>query len=238
MHTEALKGHQPRCRFLASLYVRHRVARPLKTINWDLVNEYCAVQCTQIEIASRLGISVDTLERACNREKLTSFADYFGQKRQVGFLGLRSKQFEVALAGNVTMLIWLGKIGNDTVNHSENLRSIVSHGLAGSKSFAQTRPESQPSGYGDRKLKRRADKNTHSTYCRHYSRRDAGTSHAPAPRPEQSSRPNRDQRFQSEMGKNGYKWISVPTRPGTSLSRNEILNVIAEIDVQEALEGN
>jgi hypothetical protein len=28
----------------------------------------------------------------------------------------------------------------------------------------------------------------------HYSRRNAGTAHAPAPRPKQSSRPNRDQR--------------------------------------------
>ncbi len=67
------------------------------------------MQCTQIEIASKLGISVDTLERACNRERLTSFADYFGQKRQIGFTRLRNKQFESALGGNVTMLIWLGK---------------------------------------------------------------------------------------------------------------------------------
>ncbi len=72
-HTEALKGHQPDAVF-TSLYVRHRArcfdhGAKLKTINWDLVNEYCAMQCTQIEIASKFDISVDSLERACKPGK-------------------------------------------------------------------------------------------------------------------------------------------------------------------------
>ena len=38
-----------------------------------------------------------------------SFAEYFAIKRGRGKIGLRRKQYEVAMAGNVPMLIWLGK---------------------------------------------------------------------------------------------------------------------------------
>src|SRR5262249_28776155 len=45
-----------------------------------------------------------------------------------------------------------------------------------------------------------------------FQTRCCGTAHAPAPRPEQSSAPDRDQRglcFQSEMGIDGCKWIFI-----------------------------
>jgi hypothetical protein len=38
-----------------------------------------------------------------------TFAEYFGQKRKIGRISLRRKQWEVATAGNIPMLIWLGK---------------------------------------------------------------------------------------------------------------------------------
>lgn len=37
------------------------------------------------------------------------FAEYFDQKRQPGKIALRRKQYEVAMTGNVPLLIWLGK---------------------------------------------------------------------------------------------------------------------------------
>lgn len=86
-----------------------RTGRPRIEIDWEAVDALCALQCTQEEIASNLSISVDTLERATRREKKQSFAEYFGTKRRVGFVSLRRKQLELAEAGNVTMLIWLGK---------------------------------------------------------------------------------------------------------------------------------
>jgi hypothetical protein len=67
------------------------------------------VQCTLAEIAAHFAVSEDTVERAVKREQGVSFADYFGQKRKAGFVSLRRRQYELAMAGNATMLIFLGK---------------------------------------------------------------------------------------------------------------------------------
>lgn len=85
------------------------MARPRKEINWDDVDKLCGLQCTEEEIAQFLGISVDTLGRACQRDQKMSFAEYFGQKRGLGRVSLRRAQWQLAQKGNPTMLIWLGK---------------------------------------------------------------------------------------------------------------------------------
>ncbi len=83
--------------------------RPRATIDWADFDRLCAVQCTLAEIAAHFGRSEDTIERAVKREQGLSFADYFAQKRKSGFVSLRRKQWELAMAGNPTMLIFLGK---------------------------------------------------------------------------------------------------------------------------------
>ena len=83
--------------------------RPRIEIDWAEFDRLCEVQCTLAEIATHFGVSEDTIERAVKREHGVSFADYFAQKRQAGFVSLRRKQYELAMAGNATMLIFLGK---------------------------------------------------------------------------------------------------------------------------------
>ena len=83
--------------------------RPQFPIDWDTVDGMCAIQCTGEEIAGVLGCSYDTLVRAIKREKELTFAEYFAQKSADGKMSLRRKQFNAALEGNSTMLIWLGK---------------------------------------------------------------------------------------------------------------------------------
>ena len=83
--------------------------RPLASIEWQMVDALCIAQCTLEEIAAHFGVSEDTIERAVKREHLMSFADYFGQKRKAGFVSLRRNQSELAMSGNCTMLIFLGK---------------------------------------------------------------------------------------------------------------------------------
>lgn len=65
------------------------------------MGKLAAIHCTMEEIAAVVECSVDTLERR--------FAEVIKRERDKGKTSLRRKQFEVALSGNVTALIWLGK---------------------------------------------------------------------------------------------------------------------------------
>jgi len=86
------------------------MGRPRKVIDWDTADKLCAIQCTGNEIAAFLGISYDTLDVACKRDKAMSFPDYFAQKAAPGKISLRRAQFQAATEDrNSTMMIWLGK---------------------------------------------------------------------------------------------------------------------------------
>lgn len=65
------------------------------------VENYARLGAPDTEIADMLGITPQTLVRRFDKDLAMGRA-----KRR---LKLRQKQTEVALAGNVTMLIWLGK---------------------------------------------------------------------------------------------------------------------------------
>lgn len=81
----------------------------LTPIDWEQFDKLCSIQCSQREIAHWFECSVDTIERAVEREKGMKFAEYFEQKRGRGKIALRRKQYEKALGGDNTMLLWLGK---------------------------------------------------------------------------------------------------------------------------------
>lgn len=77
------------------------MARPPKPVDENLLRKLAAIHCNQDEMASVLGISVDTLHRR--------FADQIKDARNEGKMSLRRKMWEMALGGNVTILIWLSK---------------------------------------------------------------------------------------------------------------------------------
>ena len=83
--------------------------RPKTKIDWEEFDKLCEFQATLEEIACWFDCSVDTIERAVEREKGMNFAEYFAIKREKGKVSLRRRQHQVALKGNATMLIWLGK---------------------------------------------------------------------------------------------------------------------------------
>ena len=62
--------------------------------------EYCAEQ---------LGMNYDTLNIKIKERTGLSFPEYKEQKKEKMRVNLRKKQYDVAMAGNVSMLIWLGK---------------------------------------------------------------------------------------------------------------------------------
>ena len=54
-------------------------------------------------------VSTKTIERVVLRDKKMKFTEYRDYHHNGAKLKLSQKQFEVAMSGNVSMLIWLGK---------------------------------------------------------------------------------------------------------------------------------
>lgn len=65
------------------------------------VKKLAALYCTVKEISSFFGVSPDTIQR--------NFAAEVEAGREAGRRSLRKAQYDAALRGNVTMLIWLGR---------------------------------------------------------------------------------------------------------------------------------
>jgi len=86
-----------------------KTGRPRIEIDWDQLDKLCMLMATLVDIASWFDCSVDTIERIIKREHEITFAEYYKKKSARGRISLRRKQYEVAMAGNVSMLIWLGK---------------------------------------------------------------------------------------------------------------------------------
>lgn len=85
------------------------MARPEADIDWKKVDAYLQAHCNGTGIAGLLGISPETLYRACKRDHKIGFDEYSQQKKAEGKELLKAKQFETAMSGNVSMQIWLGK---------------------------------------------------------------------------------------------------------------------------------
>ena len=77
--------------------------RPKFQIDYEQVEKLAGLQCTQEEIASFLGCSVDTLQRD------EEFCGIYKKGMDKGRMSLRRKQWKAVEDGNITMLIWLGK---------------------------------------------------------------------------------------------------------------------------------
>lgn len=88
---------------------KNKGGRPRKIINYRTLNSLCKIQCTGEECAAILGIDYDTLNNTLKKEKSKSFKEYFAEKGAYGKRSLRRKQWSVAMKGDRTMLIWLGK---------------------------------------------------------------------------------------------------------------------------------
>lgn len=85
------------------------MARPSKEFDWsklDAILQYgaCLSDCAEI-----MEVSEDTVERRIKEKSGLRFAEYRLKKMSKMKVGLAKKQIEVAMSGNVTMLIFLGK---------------------------------------------------------------------------------------------------------------------------------
>lgn len=83
--------------------------RPKVVIDWKQVDAYLKAGCSGAGIAGMLGISDETLYRACERDNKVGFVVYSQSLRAVGDDMLRAKQFDLAMKGSENMLKHLGR---------------------------------------------------------------------------------------------------------------------------------
>lgn len=88
---------------------KSKAGRPKIEIDWKLFDKLCHRQCTLEEIADFFDCSEDTIQRRVKEKFGVNFAAYYKKASVEGKMSLRRAQMKVALSGNVTMLIWLGK---------------------------------------------------------------------------------------------------------------------------------
>lgn len=90
---------------------KNPTGRPRTKIDWSKVDNLLKAGVEGTSIAQMLGISADTLYLRCTQEypDYPTFTAYAQAKRAEGLDLLKLKQFDVALKGDRTMLIWLGK---------------------------------------------------------------------------------------------------------------------------------
>jgi hypothetical protein len=90
-------------------------------VDLNQMSKLCGLQCTKREIASFFNCSEDTIERRLHQEAGVNFSTYYALHSGKGNVALRRKQHDVAMKGNVSMLIWLGKqyLGQKDKHESE-----------------------------------------------------------------------------------------------------------------------
>lgn len=96
------------------------MSRPKANIDWKKVDNLLKAQCDGVGIAGILGIHPNTLYLAVESEFKISFSEYSAQKKSEGKELLRAKQFESAMSGDKTMLVWLGKQYLEQRDKSDN----------------------------------------------------------------------------------------------------------------------
>lgn len=88
------------------------MAKPRKTINWEVFDKLASYQCTQLEIAAFFDVSLDLIEDLCLRERGESLAEIWQRRRFFGKARLRKAQLEHienAAPGWASMAIHLDK---------------------------------------------------------------------------------------------------------------------------------
>ena len=80
---------------------KQKMGRKLLDIDPVQVEKLSAIQCTLREMAAFFGCDEKTLRGRFSAE--------IAKGKEQGKMSLRRKQYDVAMNGNVSMLIWLGK---------------------------------------------------------------------------------------------------------------------------------
>lgn len=69
----------------------------------------CEIQCTIDEVCHVMNVTDKTLNRLLKEHYKSPFSAVYKRFADNGRRSLRRKQYQLAMSGNATMLIWLGK---------------------------------------------------------------------------------------------------------------------------------
>ena len=109
------------------------MARPRKELEdikfdgWDQLDSLI-VFASEVYCAEKLNMSVDTLADRIKKKHDMSFTEYKRKRQEPLRINLLKKQYDVAMQGNVSMLIWLGKQylnQSDKASEEENKPSEI-----------------------------------------------------------------------------------------------------------------
>lgn len=86
------------------------MANKPKEINWDMVELYVKSGCKQTNIAKSLCLDDDTLRARVKQKYGMEWSVFSSKLRSEGEMLIEATQYQKAMKGNITLLIWLGKI--------------------------------------------------------------------------------------------------------------------------------
>lgn len=92
---------------------------------WQLLDSLVLWSAHSEYIAEQLGISEDTLSKRIKEKHGVTFTEYRNKVKEKLRINLAKKQYDVAMAGNVSMLIWLGKNELGQSDKTENREDKV-----------------------------------------------------------------------------------------------------------------
>ena len=104
---------------------KNKGGRPRYEIDYKTLDGLCEIMCTQDEITHLLKVDHKTLTAALVRDGHEGFSQYYKKKSADGKKSLRRVQYEKAIEGNTTMLVWLGKQLLDQKDKSEKVTKKV-----------------------------------------------------------------------------------------------------------------
>lgn len=88
---------------------KKKMGKPQLVIDWVKVEKLASIYCPVSDIAGIMGVSYNGLARGCKRKFKKTIEDWAHEKRGNTRAAVRNRQIQLALAGDKTMLIWLGK---------------------------------------------------------------------------------------------------------------------------------
>lgn len=94
---------------MARKAVPKKTGRPRAAIDWSEAAELCRMQCPGTEVAAYFGITTTTLYDRCQKDNGVDFSTFSADNKSKGKSELRRAQWSLAMEGDKTMQIWLGK---------------------------------------------------------------------------------------------------------------------------------